>query len=278
MRRIRQAFSLVELLVVIAVVSMLAVLLLPAVQAARESARKAECSNHLRQLGIGFSAYHDAWQAFPISGRGPWPAWPGAEADPWSHPTFYTALLPYIEQVNQTPASPRAIPIFLCPSRRGSEVGPKDDYAGGRNVDDFLANGWQSVLGGTYVSSAGTIPGLAGVSLNEIVDGSSNTLLLAHKAMRPSQHFGSSNPNSGDAGGWAGPCWNFEHERDPRSFILDVELPEVERYVGSPHPGAMPSLAADGSVHRLPYETAAEVIPRLWSYNDGTIVSLGNPW
>ncbi|HEV3343310.1 MAG TPA: DUF1559 domain-containing protein [Pirellulales bacterium] len=276
MRRVRRAFALVELLVVIALVGMLAALLLPAVQAARESARKAECANHLRQLGIGFGAYHNTWQVFPVSGYGPWPAVPGAKVDPWINPTFYTALLPYIEQGSQTPARPLAIPLFLCPSRRGASAGPKDDYAAGRHADEFFENGWQSVLGGPYVSNAGTVLGRGGVGLSAVGDGSSNTLLLAHKAMRPSEYYGSSDPASGDSGGWAGPCWNFEHERNPRVFILDVELPEVERYIGSPHSSAMPSLATDGSVHRLSYETAAEVIPRLWSYNDGTNASFGD--
>ena len=95
MRRDRLAFTLVELLVVIAVIGILVALLLPAVQAAREAARRTQCVNNLKQIGLGLHNYHTTFNVFP-------PTTTGAEAHGGQCGSgFYSwlaLLLPFVEQ------------------------------------------------------------------------------------------------------------------------------------------------------------------------------------
>jgi prepilin-type N-terminal cleavage/methylation domain-containing protein len=163
-RPARCGFTLIELLVVIAIIAILIALLLPAVQQAREAARRTQCKNNLKQIGLALHNYENTFKVFPF-GKGP--SYPGAPVYArWSQ---HAMILPYLEQaplyqsikfemppdtpgmegvINFMPAyvspggvnsaqSRAAIPAFLCPS----DIEPAGDWRGQNN---YAANqgGW----------------------------------------------------------------------------------------------------------------------------------------
>lgn len=109
----RTAFTLVELLVVIAIIGILIALLLPAVQAAREAARRMQCANNLKQLGLGLHNYHDVHKSFPPGASHAAPHVWGDKSNR-HHGSFLVRILPYIEQQNLYAAiNPKAAdPVF----------------------------------------------------------------------------------------------------------------------------------------------------------------------
>jgi prepilin-type N-terminal cleavage/methylation domain-containing protein len=148
----KPAFTLVELLVVIAIIGILIALLLPAIQAAREAARRTECKNNLKQLGLATHLFVDTHTFFPSSGWGDW--WVGCpdlgmgERQPgnWAY-----QLLGHIEETNRagigqgfkcTDPNSRAaigqmvstpVPLFYCPSRRAAQAYPH----GSRDIRNY---------------------------------------------------------------------------------------------------------------------------------------------
>lgn len=129
----RRAFTLVELLVVIAIIGVLIALLLPAIQAARETARRAQCANQVRQIMIAMHNHEGAKRAFPSGGIVPWPRLEDYSAGPGGAPYgpekqglgWPFQILPYLENSNvynlRTTAQVEAVYVegFNCPSRRG---------------------------------------------------------------------------------------------------------------------------------------------------------------
>src|SRR4249919_3491276 len=95
----QNAFTLVELLVVIAIIGVLVALLLPAVQVARESARRSQCLNNLRQLGLAVHNYESTFARLPTAGQGTdFSATPPSTT--FDRQSFFTVILAYLEQAN----------------------------------------------------------------------------------------------------------------------------------------------------------------------------------
>ncbi|HEX3600732.1 MAG TPA: DUF1559 domain-containing protein [Lacipirellulaceae bacterium] len=150
-RRVRNtAFTLVELLVVIAIIGILVALLLPAIQAAREAARRTECKNHLKQIGLAISNFEGAKKTFPTGGAifaptienyldsGGNPYGPEQQGLGWAF-----QILPYLEDGNiyaikaQKDIQATVVPMYFCPSRRAPTH--NGTSSGGGREDDLNA-------------------------------------------------------------------------------------------------------------------------------------------
>ena len=212
-RKDRIGFTLIELLVVIAIIAVLIALLLPAVQQAREAARRSQCKNNLKQIGLALHNYHDTYNMFPIGGR---------SQGSWG-PSFWVGLLPYIDQAplyngfdmngnnngwtQQDPQNGNLcngikISVMLCPSsplpeftQPGTSTAvnynlTEPSYVGimgaannpGIGFSETRQVGCCSCCGGNSSAGVAVAGGLliqnSALNLRDATDGSSNTLMV----------------------------------------------------------------------------------------------------
>ena len=231
-----RGFTLVELLVTIAVIGILMALLMTAVQAAREAARRSQCLNNLKQMGLAIQLYHDVHGVLPPGGLEPRPLWPKGKQYAWS-----AFILPQLEQANvqQTidfrrpfddPANAaiaaQVIDIYLCPSTpRGSPLRQ------GRAACDY---------GGIYgerITSPNNPPKGAmlydrALRMADILDGASQTLIVSE-----------------DSGFIDGQWINGRNVFD-QAFAIN-RAPSFENDIRSLHPGGANGLFCDGSARFL---------------------------
>ena len=211
----RRGFTLVELLVVIAIIGILVALLLPAVQAAREAARRMSCSNNLKQLGLALHNYHDTHKKFP-----PESIWAHGAPGAWQprNYSWVALMLPFFEQgslqdqidfklplwnQNTTAGQPirsQLIPVLMCPSdtKLGDSASAYHtmawtNYAGTEGWDWW--NRRADPLGGVFTFQSA-------ISISDVKDGTSNTIALGEVTSRgfkngPHQTTGTGIPRLG---------------------------------------------------------------------------------
>lgn len=308
--RVRKAFTLIELLVVIAIIAVLIALLLPAVQQAREAARRSQCKNNLKQMGLALHNYHDVHNTFP-------PGWVDLRTSSsstyknlWGWGTF---ILPYLDQaplyqqvnfdqgwnnVMDTSSATamghittKVLSVYLCPADPSPKVSMV--YSGGSPP----ANGYNAksnyvaCIGGqgltvTASQRLGVSSGNSRTRMSDITDGVSNVIYIGERegvSVNPSAT--ASNPIQGAL--WVGTQnasgtvrVRTNHGRTPG--IDDLSANSVgsapnginigSLVASSLHVGGAHVLLCDGSVHFVSQNIDVGTFSYLGNYSDGNVV------
>lgn len=297
---IRVAFTVVELLVVISIIGILIGLLLPAIQMVRESARKTQCANNLKQLGLGIHNYSDSFQGLPIS-IGPFVEGHRPTRQ-LSGKGWMISILPHLEQPAlyhafettfngdffsggglRTPSGlvlmKTELPVFHCPSD-DSSFGLSREQFQWEGVDVALTS-YKGVMGDNSVwlpntkecYKFGNCNGLffrttyqSPLKLANITDGTSNTFLVGEDVVRHNAHSAAYYANAD----WCS-CEQrinyFPQPTSPRDWAKVISF-------RSNHPGGSHFVLADGSVRLTSQSIMMNVYQGLCTRNGGEIVEV----
>ncbi len=306
-QRVR-AFTLVELLVVIAIIGILIALLLPAVQAAREAARRSQCANHLKQIGVALHNYHDSFRTFPYG-------WDDRGSGWTLHILRYLELGNIYDTIHFQESGPgnwssgsenqaaceTVIPVFRCPSMpleehidyNGIEKRVPASYRGNAGSESSSDDTSTIVIPGTKslenLSQNGIFYACSTVRFRDVTDGTSNTLLVGESRPDPAFHkdgqgmdfwyIGSPQIDPCRCDGSTGGTEFSEFVGStlaPMSALLKFPGMHgrlMELSFGSYHPGGAQFVMGDGNVRFVADTIDADLFTALGSRNGGEIVS-----
>jgi prepilin-type N-terminal cleavage/methylation domain-containing protein/prepilin-type processing-associated H-X9-DG protein len=293
----RAAFTLVELLVAIAIIGVLVALLLPAVQAAREAARLSACKNNLRQLALGMHSYESAIGELPTG----YEYAPGPTGNRRGY-SWTVRLLPYIEQRALADRFDMTKPVFddanaaarqqhlqvlLCPTDDASPAGfvemGDERYAmscyvanfGTPDLDEDQAQerGAANSLG-PFDGPWGPFYRNSATRLGRITDGLSQTLMIGERQNGPFRVAGAHGPHFAYETTWAGAVRDLDDPTDDHAHMVLFQTGHTpnaqesdDRDVSASHSGVAQFLMCDGSVHAVSEDVDLAVYRSLGTMN-----------
>jgi prepilin-type N-terminal cleavage/methylation domain-containing protein/prepilin-type processing-associated H-X9-DG protein len=233
---VRRGFTLIELLVVIAIIAVLISLLLPAVQSAREAARRAQCTNNLKQLGLGLQNYHSATGSFPMGttmaiAGGNY----GMGEQSWGSFSCFALMLPYLEQqplysscnfnwtvswgagsaINSTVYDAN-LAAFICPSdgkttQSASAGNNNNNYFGSMGT---TTNPWSTTSTGIFAQTSA-------YGIQNVTDGTSNTIAFSEGLVGDNINF--TKWRDGVSSGTAGTALIYDANSNPTGVLNDLQ-------------------------------------------------------
>lgn len=305
----RPAFTLVELLVVIAIIGILMALLLPAVQAAREAARRTQCLNNLKQIGLAMLNYESTMGRFPYGGRTP-------PANNYSH-SWWIRILPYVEQGNLYDKFDQSSPttgwvtnannaalldkykpsLVRCPStplpfvsKLGAYDLPMPNYVAITGADDDAStrNHTHPAVPGGKHSNGGVLIVDRALRMAEIVDGTSHTILVGEQSDYCKDSNGAKVDCRSDCA--HSMMMGVDQDGGDRIFNMTTVMHPINmkaanaagilqncgpnRPIQAAHPGVAQVVFCDGSARPLAAHLAMQTLRDLANRDDGHVVVL----